>query len=65
VISAVELALWLAAGNERVDAMADLVASGDLLIVPDGDDGFGLIRTHDDQVTRFECPMPPLPAAAA
>jgi hypothetical protein len=45
--------------------MADLVASGDLLIVPDGDDGFGLIRTHDDQVTRFECPMPPLPAAAA
>jgi hypothetical protein len=57
------LALWLAADPaERVTAMADLIESGDLLVVPDDGENFGLVRAHNDQVTRFECPLPPLAA---
>ena len=56
------LALWLAVEtDDRVDAMVDLVESGDLLIVSDGNH-FALVPGHTDMATRFE--IGPLPMMA-
>jgi len=55
MITSSDLSLWLAVDLDgRVPAMIDLVASGDLLIVSDGDAIVGLKRGHHNPVTKFE-----------
>ena len=65
MISANTLGLWLrAAPRERTNAMIDLLAAGDLVAIADGD-GFGVARSHDDQITRYEIGKPVMAAAVA
>jgi hypothetical protein len=65
-MTSASLALWLRLDPaEHAEAILGLVSSGDLLIVPDGD-GFGLVRTHANPVSRLEIGiMPVMPATIA
>jgi hypothetical protein len=58
-----ELALWLASA-ENVDAVATLLESGDLRLVECAT-GATILRTHTNDITRFEVGSAPiLPPAA-
>jgi hypothetical protein len=64
VITPSELGLWLLTDTiERSQAMVDLIASRDLVIVGDGET-FTVARAHDDIISRLEAGNLPLAAAA-
>ena len=59
-----DLALWLRADPvERSQAAVDLIASNDLIIIPDGDT-FTVARAHGEIISRLEAGSFPLPMAA-
>lgn len=65
MISGTELVLWFAVETaERADAISTLVSSGDLVVVTDAAGSFGLVRSHDRIVTKFETNGAPLLAPA-